>query len=209
MAAAVCARDQLGVDLLHVVVANDPWQKSAERAVTPARHRLAMTRLAFEGRSGIAVSDMEIQRGGPTYTIDTVTALTQGAMEGSTETTLPEGDPAAALDQGDAGMVLPWGAGEVLLVVGPAAASGMATWHRAEELARRVTLAVVQPPGSPPVQIPGWRTRAVHMAPVDASATLVRELLARRGGADQPLESARLVPSRVMSYIIEHKLYSP
>ena len=94
-------------------------------------------------------------------------------------------------------------------MVGPAAASGMATWHRAEELARRVTLAVVQPPGSPPVQIPGWRTRAVHMAPVDASATLVRELLARRGGADQPLESARLVPSRVMSYIIEHKLYSP
>lgn len=178
VAAAVCARDQLGVDLLHVVVANDPWQKSAERAVTPARHRLAMTRLAFEGRSGIAVSDIEIQRGGPTYTIDTVTEL----------------------EQHDA---------EVLLVVGPTAASGMATWHRAEELARRVTLAVVQPPGSPLVQVPGWRTCAVHMAPVEASATLVRELLARRGGPEQPPESARLVSPRVMSYIIEHNLYSP
>ena len=137
-----------------------------------------MTRLAFEGRSGIAVSDIEIRRGGPTYTIDTVTEL----------------------EQHDA---------EVLLVVGPTAASGMATWHRAEELARRVTLAVVQPPGSPPVQVPGWRTCAVHMAPVEASATLVRELLARRGGLEQPLESARLVPPQVMSYLIEHNLYSP
>lgn len=209
MAAAVCARDQLGVDLLHVVVTNDPWQKSAERSVTPARHRLAMTQLAFEGHNDIAVSNMEIQRGGPTYTIDTVTTLAEGGAEGGTETTRPQGGPAAVLDQGDAGTALSQGAGEVLLVVGPTAASGISTWHRAAELAQRVTLAVVQPPGGPPVQIPGWRTCAVRMAPMAASATLVRALLARREAPDHPLESARLVPPRVMSYIIEHSLYSP
>ncbi|HCB34254.1 MAG TPA: hypothetical protein DEP69_03575, partial [Acidimicrobiaceae bacterium] len=46
-AAVRAAQSRLGLGTVHVVVANDPWQKSASRAVTPAVHRLAMTRLAF------------------------------------------------------------------------------------------------------------------------------------------------------------------
>ena len=201
----MCARDQLGIDLLRVVVANDPWQKSAERSVTPARHRLAMTQLAFDGHDGIAVSNIEIQRGGPTYTIDTVIAL----LHGDTAAAQPRVRAHAATAPGEAPTARSPGDPEMLLVVGPAAARGMSTWHRAAELAQRVTLAVVQPPGGPPVQIPGWRTCAVYMAPVEASATTARELLARRAGPGHALESADLLPPQVMSYIIEHRLYSP
>lgn len=178
IAAAVCARDQLGADMLHIVVANDPWQKSAERVVTPAHHRFAMAQLAFRDLDGMEVSDAEIRRGGPTYTIDTVTELERPGME-------------------------------TVLVVGPAAASGLPTWHRAEELAQRVRLAVVQPLSEPPASIEGWRTSTVLMDPVEASATMVRELLAQRALPGGALGAVQFVPSAVMSYIDEHRLYSP
>ena len=178
VAAAICARDQLDVDALHVVVANDPWQKSAERVVTPARHRFAMALSAFGDLDGMVVSDVEIRRGGPTYTIETVAELErQGA--------------------------------ETVLVMGPAAASGISTWHRAGELAERVRLAIVQRRGEPPVHVEGWRTSTVLMEPVEVSATLVRALLARHSRGETPSDVAHLVPPAVMSYILEHRLYSP
>ena len=178
IAAAVCAQDQLDAGVLHIIVANDPWQKSAERELTPARHRLAMVRLAFADVDGMEVSDVEIQRGGPTYTIDTVLELERPGIES-------------------------------VLVVGPAAASGVSTWHRAAELAQRVRLAVVVPVGQPPADVEGWRTETVFMDPVEASATLVRQLLAQRALRGGVPGAARLVPPAVMSYIDEHTLYSP
>ena len=178
VAAAICARDQLDVGALHVIVANDPWQKSAERIVTPAHHRLAMALLAFRGLDGVVVSDLEIRRGGPTYTIDTVAELERPGIE-------------------------------TVLVMGPAAASGVSTWHRAAELADRATLAILQPQGEPPVHVEGWRTSTVSMEPVRASATQVRDLLARRRQTEIASEAARLVPAAVMGYIVEHRLYSP
>ncbi len=178
VAAAIHAREQLDVDLFHIVVANDPWQKSAERVVTPARHRLVMAQLAFRDIDGMAVSDLEIRRGGPTYTIDTVAELEKPGTE-------------------------------TLLVMGPAAANGVSTWHRAAELAECVRLAVVQPRGAPPVHVEGWRTETVLMEPVEASATLVRELLTRRAHQEIPPQAVQLVPPAVMSYIVEHRLYSP
>ena len=48
-----------------MVVANDPWQKSGERPVTPAADRLAMVEAAVEGLDGIVASDLELRRGGP------------------------------------------------------------------------------------------------------------------------------------------------
>ena len=178
VAAAICARDQLGTDILHVVVANDPWQKSAERSVTPANHRLAMAQLAFGGLAGIEVSDLEIERGGPTYTIDTVIALERPGIE-------------------------------TVLIVGPAAASGLPTWHRVSELVERVRLAVVQPRSEPPAHVEGWRTETVVMDPVEASATLVRDLLVHRTRSETAPEVARLVPPAVMGYIARHSLYCP
>lgn len=177
VAAANEARDQLASDSLHVVVANDPWQKSRRRSVTPSHHRLAMARLAFDTIEGIEVSDIELARGGSTYTIETVAELERDGTE-------------------------------IVLIMGPATASGLSTWHRAHELAKRVTIAVIQPTGEIPAHLDGWRTISIFMDPVEASATRVRELLHGPGGPETEATLARLVPPAVMRYIADHKLYS-
>ena len=68
-------------DEIMVTVAGDPYLKSADGALTPAPQRLAMAKAAFGERPGVAVSDMEIARGGPTYTIDTVRELLETGAE--------------------------------------------------------------------------------------------------------------------------------
>lgn len=177
---------------MHVVVANDPWQKSAQRPVTSAFHRLEMTRRAFSGIEGIEISDVEIQRGGPSYTMDTV-ALIGEAQIGEAHT-------------------------DTVLVVGLDAVAGLHSWHRADELARRVTLAVVQPPDSEPIELGHWRTVSVAMPPMAASSTRVRDLLSiaatdtNRPAGDVASEALRkaaeVLPEAVMSYIADFGLYS-
>ena len=74
LVAATSARDQLGCDRTLVVVAGAPWQKT-EIGITPAAERFEMAQLAFAAVDGVEVSDLELQREGPTYTIDTVIEL--------------------------------------------------------------------------------------------------------------------------------------
>jgi nicotinate-nucleotide adenylyltransferase len=62
-------------DRIEVTVAGDPYLKSAEGAVAPAGERLAMARAAFGALALVEVSDREILRLGPSYTIDTVRDL--------------------------------------------------------------------------------------------------------------------------------------
>lgn len=62
-------------DVIEVTVAGDPYQKSATGLVHPASLRLAMAEAAFTGLATVRVSDREIQRRGPSYTIDTVREL--------------------------------------------------------------------------------------------------------------------------------------
>ncbi len=62
-------------DEIVVTVAGDPYLKSNEGAITPASRRLAMAEAAFAELPGVRVSDMEIRRSGPTYTIDTAREL--------------------------------------------------------------------------------------------------------------------------------------
>jgi nicotinate-nucleotide adenylyltransferase len=66
-------------DLVEVTVAGDPYLKSAKVAVHPASLRLAMAELAFGGLDLVEVSDREIKRTGPSYTIDTVRELLEVA----------------------------------------------------------------------------------------------------------------------------------
>jgi len=68
-------------DLIEVTVAGDPYQKRAHGAVRPAASRLAMARAAFGDLELVEVSDREIQREGPSYTIDTVHELLAEADE--------------------------------------------------------------------------------------------------------------------------------
>ena len=74
LVAGVNVRHRLSLDLVLFVVANDPWQK-ADRDVTAAQDRLAMVEAAVRGVDGLEASDVEIRRGGVSYTADTLAAL--------------------------------------------------------------------------------------------------------------------------------------
>jgi len=83
---------RLGLDVVELVVANDPWQKSATRPITPAALRWEMTVAACLDHPSLAASDIELRRGGATYSIDTAEAL----VAAGDEVTLLLGDDAAA-----------------------------------------------------------------------------------------------------------------
>ncbi|MGH8951954.1 MAG: nicotinate-nucleotide adenylyltransferase [Acidimicrobiia bacterium] len=59
------------LDRVLYMPAGEPWQKG-DRSLTPAADRLEMTRLAIEGVDGFEIDDREIDRDGPTYTIETL-----------------------------------------------------------------------------------------------------------------------------------------
>ena len=64
-----------GLDEVVFVPTGQPWQKS-EREVAPAEDRYLMTVIATASNPRFSVSRVDIDRGGPTYTIDTLTDLT-------------------------------------------------------------------------------------------------------------------------------------
>ena len=73
LALAQAAVSQFALDQLRVIPTGHAWHKS--RDLTPATHRLAMARLAFQDVPHVQVDDRETQRTGPTYTFDTLTEL--------------------------------------------------------------------------------------------------------------------------------------
>lgn len=74
--AALSAAARTGrFDVIEVTVAGDPYRKSAVSQIHPAALRLAMAQAAFDHLDLVRVSDREISRPGPSYTIDTVREL--------------------------------------------------------------------------------------------------------------------------------------
>jgi nicotinate-nucleotide adenylyltransferase len=159
-AAARAVVDALSLSELLLVVANDPWQKSGSRPITPAEDRFAMAEALAGTLDGVVASRMEIDRGGPSYTVETVEEL-----RGS----------------GGAG-----GGAEIVLVVGADLVPELGTWERVDELRQLVTLAVVSRPteGRPPSPT-GWRVEWVDGPKVDVSSSRVRAALA----AGDPIEN--------------------
>lgn len=152
LAAAQFVRSQLGLDEVILMVANDPWQKSGDRDVTPAAIRLEMTRALVDGIEGISVSDQEIVRGGQTFTMDTLEAMI------ATDPTV-----------------------ELFLIVGQDTAVRIPTWHRPDDLLRLSTLVVVNRASEPSPQSGPDGARVVHvnMPVVDVSSTIIRRTVAR------------------------------
>ena len=72
--AARAFMEQMWLDFLYVIPTAIPPHKEMEVAVS-AEDRLAMCRAAFAGIEGVYVSDTEIQRGGRSYTVDTLCEL--------------------------------------------------------------------------------------------------------------------------------------
>src|SRR5437762_14302338 len=71
---AVEARRALSLDRVVLVPAGDPWQKRGS-ATAPAADRLAMVEAALEGIAGLEVSPLEVARDGPSYTYQTLEAM--------------------------------------------------------------------------------------------------------------------------------------
>jgi nicotinate-nucleotide adenylyltransferase len=150
-AAAAAVKDALPLDQLLLVVTNDPWQKSPTRPITPAEDRFAMAQALAETLDGVEASRMEIDRGGPSYTVETVEELR--SVEGSGT--------------------------EIVLVVGADLVPELGTWERVDELRDLVTLAVVSRPTAVRPPAPeGWRVDWVNGPQVDVSSSAVRAALA-------------------------------
>ena len=69
---AECARVELDLDEVRLLVAGDPWMKST---VSRPEDRVALVQAAVAGAGGLTVDDREVRRDGPTYTADTLTEL--------------------------------------------------------------------------------------------------------------------------------------
>jgi nicotinate-nucleotide adenylyltransferase len=80
LVAALGARHALGLHRVVLVVAGDPWQKRTSVAASAA-DRLAMARASIDGLDGLEVSAIEVERPGPSYTIDTLRALSAADRE--------------------------------------------------------------------------------------------------------------------------------
>jgi nicotinate-nucleotide adenylyltransferase len=78
--AAVEARRGLALDRVILVPAGDPWQKRGH-VTAPAVDRLAMVQAAVDGIDGLEVSPLEVERAGPSYTYQTLEALSAPGRE--------------------------------------------------------------------------------------------------------------------------------
>lgn len=181
LALAAAARASLDLDRVVFVPAGDPWRK-AGRAVTPAAHRLEMTRALVEGLSWAEVSTVEVDRAGPSYTADTVEALAAGR------------------------------GGEWWVILGADALADVEHWHEPSRIVAAARLGVAGRPGTPLEPsaklrslVPGIETRIdrIEMEEVDVSSTAIRALL-RSGGA-----VGDAVPPSVLEVIRRLGLYGP
>jgi len=68
------ARVRLGLDRVIFLPAGDPWMKSSHK-VTPAALRVKMIRLAIAANPSFSLSTIEVERPGPTFTVDTLEQL--------------------------------------------------------------------------------------------------------------------------------------
>ena len=175
------ARCGLGLARVLLVPAAQPWRKT-DRSVTPAAHRLAMLRLAVADDPYFDVSTVEVDRGGPSYTVETLQAL-----------------------RGELGPAV-----ELVFILGVDALLDMPYWRDPAGILRLARLGVAARAGIPPTELamleqalPGVRERmsVVPMPEIAISSTDIRRRV--RDG-----DSIRfLVPAAVAAYIAEHGLY--
>lgn len=178
LVAAVNVRHELDLDRVLLVVANEPWQKLGARPVTPAADRLALVKAAVSSCPGVEASAIEIERGGLSYTAETVDEL---------EKRCPGAD--------------------IYLVIGADVAGTLDTWERVDELRGRVRLVVVNRPGAAMADralLQGWDLSIVEIPDLEISSTDLRDRAASGRPLDflVPVEAIRLLRERSL-YVVE------
>ena len=142
---AVNVRHALALDLVLLMVANDPWQKSGARPITPAVDRLAMVQAAVAGIEGLEAGSEEMQRGGPSYTADTLATLR-----------------------------VKYAGARFFTIVGDDAAAHIDTWERVNEVVAMSSLVVIDRPGSPVTLSQDYEWRHVEVPRLEVSSTDLR-----------------------------------
>jgi nicotinate-nucleotide adenylyltransferase len=179
----ICAQEaylQLGLDRLTLIPARIPPHKPVEEEPGP-EHRLRLCRLAIQGDDRFDVSDLEINREGPSYTVDTLEELHRSAPEH-----------------------------ELFLIVGGDIAAGLPNWREPERVLSLATLAIAKRRGTSRAEVDdalrvlrgGEEAQFFRMPRIAISSTMLRDRV--RAG-----ESIRYyVPDPVVSYIDHHHLYA-
>jgi nicotinate-nucleotide adenylyltransferase len=191
--AADAARRALALDLIRVLPSHDPPHRADPNATS--FHRFALVSLAINTLTGYEASDVELRRDGPTYTIDTLNAIT---TEG-------------------------WSPSQIFFILGADAFADIATWHRYPAVLDAANFVVIARTGrsleTALARIPEHRHRVsrseashagsleqTRIFPVDAQTRDVSSTLVRaRLQAGQPIDD--LVPSAVARHIHTHHLY--
>ena len=150
--------------------------------VTPAEHRLRMLRLAIEGRPGLRVSEMEINRPGPSYTVNTLAQLRNSS----------------GTDR------------DLYFIIGWDSLIQIPEWREPSRIIEMCKLIAVPRPGyrRPDMKklegaIPGISVKTILLDKplIDVSASAIRKMVAN----SESVES--LVPPSVAEYIRKHNLY--
>ncbi len=193
---AIEVREALGLPGVSLLPSAQPPHKPLQ-PVTPADHRLAMTRAAAAGIEGLSVLDMELRREGPSYSLLSVLEV-KAANPGA----------------------------EVVFLLGADAFPEIGTWHRSGELLTACDFLLLPRPGTPPenafppgvriemeenrcyscpgraYRLPGGSRLLCPDLPVlDISSRSIREKV-RKGRSIRGL-----VPPEVERYIASHGLY--
>jgi len=184
LALARAARDGLGLERILVVPAAVPPHKLGQ-AISPAADRLAMVEAGIAGEPGLEVSRIELDRVGPSYTVDTVAELAAQERAAGREP-------------------------DIAVILSAESFSGLRSWHEPERLLELARIVVAPRAGHPApdaaaieVVTGGHADRVVVIdGPlVDVSASSIRRLAAE----GRPLGD--LVPPGVATYINAHRLY--
>ena len=177
VALAQAAINQLELDELRIFPTGQAWHKS--QALSPAHHRWAMATLAFRDLPKVVLDSREIQRAGPTFTVETLRELRAE-----------------------------WPQAELFLILGEDQAMALPNWHEWQEILRLAIICVAEredSTGSQPrftaPQAHESRFRRLHLPAMTVSATDIRSRIAAHHCV------ASLVFEPVARYIDDHHLY--
>lgn len=170
------ALQQLALDELRWVPAGQPWQK-AGRSLAAAEHREAMLKLMIGSEARFVLDRCELQRQGPSYTIDTVDAILAARPEQT-----------------------------LFLVLGQDQYARLHTWHRWRDLLSRVTLAVAARAGEAVQASEALKGLEFGMIRLEMPAQNISSSAVRAANA-RGEDIRPMVGEAVAGYIAHHRLY--
>lgn len=180
-AAAMAAAQQLKADRLLIVPDFRPPHKELSAGAPTPEQRMELCRLCFSGVPGAEVSDIELRRGGVSYTADTLRQMREEFPDA-----------------------------ELTLLVGADMLGTLEKWHDAEYILRTAEICAFSRKGGQKADVReraewlqkhfGAKIRVLEFKPFPVSSTDVRRALRFRGGVG-------MLTGAVYAYIVKHRLY--